>query len=923
MLEQIFVEAYAYPFASLEALLSGVAELATDDVGQPIGFCADLAGGFERRFRWRRSPVSLDELRQTRANAWFDVGDVSGDARMPLDRLLRLAADKLLGAYGGEIRPHPPKEGLTPPWDTRAGVEPRLWQGIARQIPADILAAACALQQNLIPGCHSIRPILCIVPPFLQSRLAQLGIADLHVHYGAAVSPAAHWRYATEPNRTWRELRRRSPRGDIRDGVPIELDAGQSLSLLRLLLVASTVRSLLIWYVDRRARPGVRSAPIGSFYEEVERLAASPPPGSPRACRRDAALWLYDTATSLEPGRIMDTALAPVRPNELSRLRYVAIAANRLTNPAAWDFRYSNPSQALPDPAEERYGVTNATGWPAEAYFIYNALDLIEQDRRAGVSSGIETPFWQLVRVRCALHQYLVQSQGAAGLGRFAQIYDRGNLVELPEEEAVRNAVDTISPNQLVKSIELRAAPRSDRRALARRVRGMLEGYRDLVEGRGADGVPALSLTFHLIKDDTDQRASGQGRPHALADPADGVYWRHRRLYKKYYDEVHTILRLLEQSPSVAMLLTGLDAANRELTVPSWVYAPLIRGFRREANKLPRRWNRGPRSAQADPRDDVGGQAPDPITTFHAGEDYRHLAEGLRRVWEAGTYLCTEPGDRIGHGLALGEDPEWRPRQTCQRITSAEARLEDLLFEWHIYAVEGERDDLGVLPELERRIRRLARQIFGTDDADDPVQLWRAYVWRHEPDELLRRGVLMEGPRFRELPYPDRGQSLGGGGAEALLKLYLTDPGVWHRGRQSTVVQTTPREAERMHKLQRWVQRRVSHLTVECNPTSNVVIRRYDDYTEHPLLRLFPPGQSHPVGPVVTINCDDPLTFVTNTANELAHMFQAAGRSTDLTPAERWEWLRRMIDDGYAAAYRRPSTSREDGDIIRACLDEL
>lgn len=61
--------------------------------------------------------------------------------------------------------------------------------------------------------------------------------------------------------------------------------------------------------------------------------------------------------------------------------------------------------------------------------------------------------------------------------------------------------------------------------------------------------------------------------------------------------------------------------------------------------------------------------------TYHAGEDFLDLADGMRAIDEAICYLNLQRGDRIGHALALGVAPElhykfkenqiWLPGKTC------------------------------------------------------------------------------------------------------------------------------------------------------------------------------------------------------------------------------------------------------------------
>ena len=43
--------------------------------------------------------------------------------------------------------------------------------------------------------------------------------------------------------------------------------------------------------------------------------------------------------------------------------------------------------------------------------------------------------------------------------------------------------------------------------------------------------------------------------------------------------------------------------------------------------------------------------------TYHAGEDFYDIVDGLRTICEAIDFFRYSMGDRIGHGLALGTDP--------------------------------------------------------------------------------------------------------------------------------------------------------------------------------------------------------------------------------------------------------------------------
>ena len=76
--------------------------------------------------------------------------------------------------------------------------------------------------------------------------------------------------------------------------------------------------------------------------------------------------------------------------------------------------------------------------------------------------------------------------------------------------------------------------------------------------------------------------------------------------------------------------------------------------------------------------------SPDIHVTYHAGEDFLDLVDGLRAIDEAVRFLALQRGDRIGHGLALGVEPAIHYRFKGRNIVlPKQVRLDDLV--WVLY----------------------------------------------------------------------------------------------------------------------------------------------------------------------------------------------------------------------------------------------
>jgi len=65
--------------------------------------------------------------------------------------------------------------------------------------------------------------------------------------------------------------------------------------------------------------------------------------------------------------------------------------------------------------------------------------------------------------------------------------------------------------------------------------------------------------------------------------------------------------------------------------------------------------------------------------TYHAGEDYLDLTDGLRAIDEAVNFCSLPPGSRIGHGMALGIDAEQYYRMRNSRVVLPKQDLLDNL----------------------------------------------------------------------------------------------------------------------------------------------------------------------------------------------------------------------------------------------------
>jgi hypothetical protein len=276
----------------------------------------------------------------------------------------------------------------------------------------------------------------------------------------------------------------------------------------------------------------------------------------------------------------------------------------------------------------------------------------------------------------------------------------------------------------------------------------------------------------------------------------------------------------------------------------------------------------------------------------------------LRNLGEIGRYFDLRQGARVGHGLALGVDPQDWARRAGRIPILCEVRLFDLAWEWAWYATEGGSWSSNRKHQLERELTRLSAEIFSGLDGGPP-----------SPYELeILSNDLYTPLRLWEAGFPTGGAYPVDLSRRAnLLRHYLKDVGVFQRGRKVEWVDPTS-EGEVLAELQGGIRRKFGEygIAVEVNPTSNLLIGDLQDLTKHPLWRLRPPQQKEGGRSVsVCIGSDDPLTFATTLREEYQFLHDALTLA-GLSDEDARSWLDRTRAAGLENRFTlRRSTDKQ------------
>lgn len=397
----------------------------------------------------------------------------------------------------------------------------------------------------------------------------------------------------------------------------------------------------------------------------------------------------------------------------------------------------------------------------------------------------------------------------------------------------------------------------------------------------------AYRYIYHFIKerDNTEDQLLGvKPRHYVLRDrvkeQAQGIW------------ELRNSSQRSSRGEFYADRIVGIDAANSEIACRPEVFAQAFRYLRRHQIL----------QKQIHCPTDLG-------ITYHVGEDFMDVVDGLRAVDEAIRFLQLQKGDRIGHGLVLGVDVDrYYEIRNHTVAMSLQMQMDNAVWLWHQMTRLGIHNSCK--EELEQRYGDCFRRIYPnygwTPDIDlyyssmllrgDNPECYEASGKINNPyktatewgTKMLVRSVECDNARKQKeackLYYRyhyDKDGKLNG-------RVY----GTWEvNAEMCQVVELV------QHDLLQHVEK--VGIAIECNPTSNYKIGEIDRYDCHPITKfnsIKRSGQSKAYDVSVSINTDDKGVFATSiereyalVAHSLIRRFRLEG--DELKDRDVYEWL--------------------------------
>lgn len=486
--------------------------------------------------------------------------------------------------------------------------------------------------------------------------------------------------------------------------------------------------------------------------------------------------------------------------------------------------------------------------------------------------------FWQYLRTKNETFQIYTQANMIRGLDNFMPYYSRAT-----ENANQGLIIHHQLQNPFLKKVELRITtggkPGESKEVIkgkiAKRVKDILMHYKEIIPDIENEqrSIPEIGIVFHFIKKEDEQGIEKcwlDYNPFIGSDSyGQSAHIDKAKLYFKqgqddYKAEMAAIRELRESIPTLSDYIVGIDAAGSEFAVEPWVFAPVFQAARNSStHKLLYKGTEGKRVRN------LG-------LTYHVGEDFRHLLTGIRRVHEVIEHFQFHAGDRIGHGIALGIEPEkWQVRNRVVILPRIEY-LENLLWVWGVY-----KDGYGVKVDaayLEQEILLHAERIYKNMEGITVYNLWKSYRNKFKTFELSQTiDVKLDDKETSRIfcPYVASDNMWN---AERLThaqhcKCYL------HAMVEPIEIEVGQKDMSIITQAQKVVREMMSRegIVIESNPTSNTTIGEIENVFEHYIHSLNQRGLHTNAtldnGLMVTINTDDPTVFNANINNEISYIF--------------------------------------------------
>lgn len=499
--------------------------------------------------------------------------------------------------------------------------------------------------------------------------------------------------------------------------------------------------------------------------------------------------------------------------------------------------------------------------------------------------------FYAYLLIKNKIRNELIQTNEIIGFRNF-DTYERRKTIFINEYPIYRRVLEPLAlcfyyHDSGLRYIEPRIAPCDSAAKIAESITDIDNRVEDLL---GRDCRDSYHYVIHFIK----QKDRFVGNSEVI----NSRHFELREIVHKQAMALHKLRTVY----SCHDRIVGIDAANSEIATRPEVFAQAFRYLRFE---VPQRL------------DDVIPK--DLGMTYHVGEDFISVTDGLRAVDEVLHFMRFMRGDRLGHALVLGVDVnEYMRTRHNTFLLSKQMLLDDI--SWILNVCDNM--SFKGIRELEYAFYSVFKDVYGQDQnsisgaitvkdyydswllrGDNPCRYMNA-----NSRDIGDMGIsLGEWAKYDLNDDPDVMIARNNRNARELYHLYHFSGVVRRRGNEIIDFCYPDGSEELISSLQQKMLAKLVRLGIgiETNPTSNIRIGGFRRYSDHPIHKFFPiDDRERNVHLLTSVNTDDRGVFATSIEREYALLAcaQFKLRNPDcnegLTHDEVIKWLDELRRNG-------------------------
>lgn len=607
-----------------------------------------------------------------------------------------------------------------------------------------------------------------------------------------------------------------------------------------------------------------------------------------------------------------------------------------------------------------------------ERYILYNTFKTIYKGQKVEL---LEKVFLAYLTIKNIFRKEIIQLNKRYGFGNFKDYQDRkGYFIKSKSvyeyffldtsinfNRRLMNIISNehrIGPNDLKITLEnivkVRNQSDSEYYDIGRQLLGYADPLKHLQQKQNINKSNELFFVIHFFKKIDNLITVHNTNVNKVNRQRNTP--RDAELRKTVKVHAKGIIELRNQYPEFAKLVRGIDAASSEIAARPEAFAQAFRYLKH--HQLNSEYAHLKQYVNDDYvlNDELLSLKSSLFNnqlriTFHAGEDFFDIVDGMRYIDESIRFLGMTNGDRFGHALAIGIDvAAYYELKENKIILSKHTLLDNIA--WLLSKVRkfGLSNHLDEVYRLENIFKHLYSEIYLNNITDESIRMvhFQQYydAWKLRGDDpdvyfnyfneelkksnrAVKQTITAYLSNLKNITYWERCRlndtniKLDGlRKRREISRLYFEyhyNPYVKNKGAEMKQFEITKAYTKLVAAVQECMMQYVvqRNLYIETNPTSNILIGTIRKYKDHPIKRWYNLGLETEHNMIkaspqmsVSINTDDAGIFSTSLENEYALMAIALEKEKDedgnslYKPAIIYDWLDRIREMGLQQSFK-------------------